>query len=125
MAKRSEKAILNDTLVAVSAMPETLVYRNNTGQAWQGRKLDTFPGQWIEVKQDMVVLEDARPIRFGLNGSGDIMGASRGKPLAIEVKDETGRQTTDQVNFSRAWRNAGGLYLLVRSPVEAVNQLKW
>jgi hypothetical protein len=117
---KSEKAILNETLVAVTALPETLAYRNNSGQGWQGTKLLTRVGQWVEVKPNMVILMDARPITFGLPGSGDIMGASRGKPLAIEVKDYTGRQSEIQRNFERAWTKAGGLYLLVRSAKDAV-----
>jgi hypothetical protein len=117
--KRSEKAILNDTLVAVSALPNTCVWRNNTGEAWQGQRVRFYPGTQIPVPVGTVVLVDARPVSFGLPGSGDILGASHGRPLSIEVKDATGRQSDVQKAFERAWRKAGGVYLLVRNPADA------
>lgn len=119
----SEKAILNETLVAVSALPETLVYRNNTGQAWQGRRLSARVGQTVVVRPGMTILQDARPINFGLEGSGDIMGAHRARPLAIEAKDEGGGQSAVQVAFQRAWERVGGIYLLVKSAEEALKKL--
>lgn len=121
---RSEKAILNDTLVAISAEPETIAWRNNTGQAWQGKRQNLRVGEMVRVIQGMVVLGEARPITFGLPGSGDILGASAGRPLSIEVKDATGRQSDIQKRFEVAWVRAGGIYLLVRSPEEAVEALR-
>ena len=121
---KSEKARLNEILVAVSAEPETLIYRNNTGQAWQGERVRVRAGQKIEIMPGMILLLNARPISFGLVGSGDAMGASRGRPVAIEVKTEEGRQEVDQCNFQVAWQQAGGLYLLVRSAEEAVAMLR-
>ena len=120
---RSEKSIMNDTLVEVSALPETLVYRNNTGQAWQGKRLNAGVGRTIVVQPGMVILANARPIKFGLPGSGDIMGAMAGIPLALEVKTDTGTQEETQKGFEPAWIRAGGLYLMVRSPAEAVDKL--
>jgi len=121
--RKSEKAILNETLVALSAMPNTMVWRNNSGMAWQGRERTVRPGQTVVVTQGMVVLEDARPVKFGLVGSGDIMGASHRRPLAVEVKDEAGRQSEAQINFERAWRKVGGIYILARSSEEACQRL--
>lgn len=118
--KRSEKAILNDTLVDVSALPRTIAWRNNTGQAWQGERLKFYPGTSIPVPPGIVVLKDARTVNFGLPGSPDILGATCGKPLGIEVKDQDGRQSGIQRNFQAAWEKAGGIYLLVRSAREAV-----
>jgi len=124
MTGRSEKAILNDTLVAVSALPETIVYRNNSGQAWQGRQMHARVGSTITVKPGMTILQDARPINFGLQGSGDIMGATAGRPLSIEVKNATGGQSEAQRNFEAAWAKAGGLYVLARSPEEALAAIR-
>lgn len=127
--KRSEKAIQNDTLVSVSSLPQTMCWRNNTGEAWQGKRAKFYPGTTIPVPPGTVVLVEARPVKFGLTGSADILGATAGRPLAIEVKDATGRQEDDQVKFQRAWEAAGGVYLLVRDPedarrrVEALNVL--
>lgn len=111
---RSEKAILNDTLVKVSALPETIIWRNNTGTAWAGRRVNVRPGQTLVVKPGMTIIMDAQPISFGLPGSGDAMGASAGRPLAIETKDATGRQTQEQKDFQAAWEAAGGVYILGR-----------
>lgn len=121
---RSEKAILNDTLVALSAEPDTLIYRNNTGQAWQGKRITPPVGATIRVTHGMVILEEARPIAFGLPGSGDGMGASAGIPLAVETKTAKGRQAEIQRNFQRRWEQCGGLYILARSPEQAVAELR-
>ena len=120
---QSEKAILNDCLVELSSQPETLVFRNNTGMAWQGKKAEARVGSRIEVEPGMVILRDARPVKFGLKGSGDILGAHGGRPIAVEVKDAHGRQTEDQKRFESAWTRAGGIYLLVRSPEEMLKRL--
>lgn len=122
--QRSEKAILNDTLVALSAEPDTIVWRNNTGQAWQGQRVERRIGSTIEVTPGMVILQNARPISFGLPGSGDGMGASAGIPLAVETKTATGRQAEIQRNFQRRWEQCGGLYILARSPEQAVRELR-
>lgn len=121
---RSEQAELHDTLVAVSALPETLVYRQNTGQAWTGRPVDIGVGQYIRVERGMKILREARPINFGCPGAGDIVGVNRGKPLQIEMKTLSGRQQVIQQSFQRAWTKAGGIYILARSPKDAVNALK-
>ena len=120
MISRPETSILKEALVEVSSLPETLVYRNNTGQAWQGKPVDVKVGQTIVVRPGMKILADARPIKFGLEGSGDIMGASRGIPVAIETKTARGAQREAQKLFEMAWVKAGGLYVLARSAADAV-----
>lgn len=117
---RSEKAILNDTLVALSAMPETLVWRNNSGSAWQGQRIDVRPGQAIRMEPGMVILREARPVTFGLPGSSDIIGVSAGLAIAPEVKTPGGQLSDQQRRFAAAFERAGGLHLVVRDPVEAV-----
>lgn len=121
--QRSEKAILNDTLVQVSALPETCIWRHNTGTAWQGQRMKFYPGTAIPVPPGVVVLKEARPITFGLPGSADVIGAHRGRPLAVETKTERGPQREAQKRFEAAWVKAGGVYLLVRSPEEALQHL--
>lgn len=120
---RSEKAILNDVLVAVSALPDAMVWRNNTGQAWQGGRVKARVGEKVTVEPGMVILRNARPINFGLTGSGDALGAVQGRPVAIETKARRGYQSEQQANFERAWVRCGGLYILARSPEEAVEGL--
>jgi hypothetical protein len=124
MRCRSEKARLNDILVGVTALSDTMAWRNNTGTAWQGDRCGARVGSTVRVEAGMVILRDARPIKFGLTGSADIIGAHRGFPLAVEVKDEEGRQTEVQYHFERAWRKAGGLYILARTPDEAIHGIR-
>lgn len=121
---RSEKAILNDTLVAATALPRTLLYRNNTGQGWQGERLRRSPGAVVTVEAGMVILRNARPIDFGCLGSGDIMGVHDGLPIAGEGKTATGQQRLVQVNFQRRWEAAGGRYIVFRSPEEFLAGLR-
>jgi hypothetical protein len=125
MAKRSapsEKAIQNEILVDVSSWDETLVFRNNTGMAWQGERLKLAPGSTLTVEPGMVVLRNGRPVKFGLEGSADILGSAMGWALAIEVKTDVGRQREQQGKFQTAWQNAGGLYIIARSVADAQRQ---
>lgn len=121
---RSEKAILNDTLVQATALPRTLLYRNNTGQGWQGQRISRAPGAVVTVERGMVILREARPIDFGLLGSGDIMGVHDGFPVAGEGKTDTGRQGDAQRNFQSRWEAAGGRYIIFRSPEEFLAGLR-
>lgn len=90
----SETQIMQDILVAVSALPETLVWRHNTG---------------VGVTRARTIL------RAGLPGSADIIGVSRGRAVAIEVKTASGRQSEQQRKFQAAWERARGVYVLARS----------
>lgn len=116
----SEKRILNESLVAVTALPGVLAWRNNTGQAWQGTHHRAAVGQQITVRPGMVILTDARPISFGLPGSADILGVARGRGFGIETKTAAGKQSEQQRKFQAAFERAGGLYGVARSPEEAV-----
>lgn len=98
----SETVIMRDILVAVSALPQTLVWRNNTG-------VGVAPGK--------------RVVRFGLLGSSDIIGVHRGRAVAIEAKAPRGRQSDEQRRFQAAWERAGGIYILARSADEALAEL--
>lgn len=69
-------------------------WRNNTGMAWIGN----------------------HPIRFGLPGSGDILGLlPNGKFLSIECKSKTGRQSEDQKRFQENIEQNRGIYVLAYS----------
>lgn len=122
--RRSEHAILNETLLKVSALPHTLVYRQNTGTAWQGTPINVPPGEYIRVRPGMKILANARPIDFGLEGAGDALGVVDGRAFQIETKTATGRQREMQAKFQKAWEKSGGIYILARSPDDAVKQLK-
>ncbi|MEO5866456.1 MAG: hypothetical protein ABIS14_01390 [Sphingomonas sp.] len=109
---RSEKAIQNDALVALWQIPRSFWWRENTGTAWQGKK--------VKYDKDVLVLADARPVKFGLEGIADIMGHCQGHAIAIEMKDSIGRQRTQQKRFEAAWTRDGGIYILARTVQDAV-----
>lgn len=98
-----ETNIQNRILVAVSQIPDSFFWRNNTGAAF--------------IK--------GRLVRFGYLGSPDIIGCVRGKFVGIEVKttDKDSKQRESQRNFERLFTSAGGVYILARSAEEAMNQL--
>jgi hypothetical protein len=115
----SEKSIMNLGLVATSSVPETMCWRNNTGVAWQGARIQAGAGSKITVQPGMVILADSRPIRFGLVGSGDVLGVTSGMAWAHEYKSASGAQREDQLKFERAFTRAGGAYRLIRSAADA------
>lgn len=115
MTGGSEKKRLNDSLIRVTALPHTMGWRNNTGMAWAGDEMRVGIGQTVRTTAGMKILTNARPINFGLLGSGDIMGLTAGQAWAIEVKDDDGRLQESQIKFKRAFERAGGRYELSRS----------
>ena len=101
-AKMSETEILRAVLVAVTALPDTVAWRNNTGVA---------------------VTAARQVVRFGAPGAPDILGVRAGRAFGIEIKTPTGRQSAAQVAFQRAYERAGGLYIIARSVDDAVRAL--
>lgn len=120
----SEKAIMNDGLMALSRLPKMLIYRQNTGTAWQGKAVKAEPGTYIRVERGMKILRAARPINFGIPGGGDAVGSYDGHPLQVEFKYDDGQQSLDQKRFQLAWEKAGGIYIIARSAREAIQKLR-
>ncbi|MEH6630183.1 MAG: VRR-NUC domain-containing protein [Halopseudomonas aestusnigri] len=108
----SETAITKLCLLDLSKEDGVRVWRNNTGA------LKNQSGQLV---------------RFGLPGSGDILGLKRivitpemvgqiiGRFIAIETKTKTGKQRDQQERFEEMVIGHGGLYVVARSAEEAVN----
>lgn len=61
-----------------------------------------------------------RFLRSAPAGTADIIGVVCGKPIALEVKTETGKQEPSQKAWAMMWTAAGGVYVIVRSPAEAM-----
>lgn len=121
MAGKSEKRIMNESLVGISSIgPDVMVWRNNTGMAWQGDRVGTFRGQKLTIEPGMIVLRNARPITFGLAGSADIMGVAGGVAIADESKTLKGKQAEQQKKFQAAFERAGGRYNVSRSAEESI-----
>ena len=65
---------------------------------------------------------DAR-IRLAPKGTADIVGCLTGCYVEVEVKTDDGEQEDSQVLRQAAVERAGGIYVLARGPVEAVDLL--
>lgn len=98
-----ESRILADVLVAVSALPGALVWRNNSG---------------------LLFSRSGHRVRASVPGAPDILGVYRGRAIGIETKTERGRQSTQQRRFQEAFERAGGLYILARRVADALEPLR-
>ncbi len=96
----SEKALMDAILVAVSKLPETMIWRNNSGLLYTKR---------------------GTPVRASIPGAPDLICIYKGRFIGIEVKDGRGKQEKTQKSFERACKKAGGIYILARSIDEAVD----
>ena len=99
---KSETAILREILIAVTALPGGMFWRNNTGQTR---------------------MDGGNFVSFGLIGSPDILGVYKGRAIGIEVKNAKGKQSPSQVNFQTKFTLAGGLYILARSVDDVMEKL--
>lgn len=108
-----ETALMHSMMLALSEAG-CLVFRNNTGQAWQGKPIHRAGNQ--------VTLTECRMIPYGLCvGSADLICvAPDGRFLAIEVKTPTGRTSAQQTAFISAVRLAGGRAGVARTVEEAL-----
>lgn len=119
----TEQEIQARAFLDVGSHPAVRIFRNNTGTAWQGDA--TKRGR-------TVILDNARPVSFGLCvGSSDGIGWRSvligpehiGRTLAVfaalEFKTATGRPTPDQTRFLDAVARAGGLAGVARSSADA------
>ena len=99
----SETPITQDVLVAITALPGAMFYRQNSGLFF------TVTG---------------RRVRAAVPGAPDITGCYRGRAVAIETKRaKGGEQRKTQKNFQAVWEKAGGIYVIVRSAIEALAAL--
>jgi len=99
----TETEIMRAILVAVSALPGGLFWRQNVG-----------------VFRAMTHHET---IRCGVPGMADIGGMYQGKAIQIEVKTSNGRLSVEQKRWKNAVERAGGVFVLARNPAEALSTL--
>lgn len=128
--------LMNRCLLALSKAGAT-VWRNTTASGWAGKSFSLSPGEVYRARGGERVVLNAYPIKAGLcTGSGDIIGLLTieitpdmvGKRVAVfgswEVKDGTGRPTTDQAHFAGFVVAAGGIGTIIRSEADALESLK-
>lgn len=110
------------------------VFRNNTGQAWQGSERVFYE----ENGRRVLKMYDPRPIDAGLvEGSSDLIGWTTvtvtpemvGQKLAIFTAIEVKKNiksvvSAKQLNFLTVIKNAGGIAGLARDPEEAARLVK-
>lgn len=90
-------------LVAVTALPGAMFWRQNAG---------TYR-----------TMDGLRVVKVTVNGVSDILGCYRGRAVAIETKTKTGTLLKTQKNFRAAWERAMGIYIVARSPEDALTAL--
>lgn len=97
-----ETAIHQAILLALSQRfhPIGVFYRQNAG------RVRNDLGAWVYL---------------GPTGISDIVGLLLGRAIYIEVKTATGRQRPEQKAFQAAVERAGGIYIVARSPGEAID----
>jgi hypothetical protein len=99
----AETAVMREILCAVSALPESLWWRQNAGvfRSFSGREV----------------------VRVGIPGMADIGGMFRGKAVQIEVKTPEGRLSLEQKRWKAATEKAGGIFILGRDPAGVLEKL--
>jgi hypothetical protein len=132
-----EQAIMHRILLAASRGASRL-FRNNTGVAWAGKRVDQVRGNPRQVlcHDGDVIVRAAQPIKYGLCvGSSDLIGWTQhvvtpedvGRKVAlfsaVECKSATGRATEEQKNFIDRVQDAGGIAGIARSEQEALTLL--
>lgn len=98
----SETAIMREVLLAISGLPGALFTRRNVG-----------------IFRTM----DGRKVTVGLPGQADIAGIYKGRAVEIEVKTPLGRLSNHQKAWRLAVERAGGVFVLARTPADALNAL--
>jgi len=126
-----ETPLLKRIILKLGKISTARAWRNNTGTAWMGKTTVIKTPGHVHVRSGDVLIRNGRPVQFGLPGSGDIIGlraveitpelvgATIGQFVSVEVKTDTGRQSEQQKKFGAMVENLGGLYLVARSEEEA------
>lgn len=78
---------------------------------------------WRQNSGSALSTDGARRIKLAPPGSADIIGVLDGRFAEIEVKTSCGKQRPDQAAHQAAVERAGGIYIIARSPEEAVAAL--
>jgi len=103
--------------ILLEISPLGLAWENRTGQGWSGKLVGKMPN-------GNIVLHNARPIRFGLPGSTDILSIIKSRAVVVEAKTGTGRLQQNQKDFATAAVTAGALHIEARSVDDVLNALR-
>lgn len=99
----SETDLMRQILVAVSALPGALFWRQQSGvfRSLSGRET----------------------VRVGIPGMADLGGVYLGRSVQIEVKTPIGRLSKEQKRWKTAVERAGGVFVVARNPTDALTVL--
>ena len=98
-----ETEVMREILVAISALPGALFWRQQSGvfRSMSGRET----------------------VRVGIPGMADLGGVYRGRAIQIEVKTPSGRLSKDQERWKNAVERVGGVFAVARNPADALSVL--
>ncbi len=119
----SETDIQADILQALGRQDRVLVDRKGQ-KVWVLDGLYKRPGGVFWRANCGGGMANGRVIRGNPNGTADILGVINGRPVAIEVKTRTGKQSDIQRSWQTSWEAAGGIYIVARSVQEVVEWFK-
>lgn len=129
----SETETLKKVMIKLGTKDWIKIWRNNTGQAWQGKRFGLKRGtrvvdemgRHITIEPGDILLRGAHPVNFGLIGSGDIAGiiAPKGTVIYIETKFGRYKQTEQQKRFAKMIQDMGGIYIVARDPELVESQI--
>jgi hypothetical protein len=125
--------VVQQQVLARFGSGDTRLWRNNVGTGWAGAATRITAGNLNAIAHTLrpgdVIIRNARPLHAGLCvGSSDLIGYRRVDGLAqfvaLEVKSERGRPTTEQTRFLDHITTAGGCAAIVRSVADADSVLR-
>jgi hypothetical protein len=120
--------VVQQQVLARFGSGDVRLFRNNVGTGWAGQATRVTAGNLNAIAHTLrpgdVIIRNARPLHAGLCvGSSDLIGYRRVDGLAqfvaLEVKSERGRPTTEQTRFLDHINSAGGCAAIVRSVDDA------
>ena len=120
----SEHAIQNT--IRNSLAGKGLIFRANSGQAWQSNDIKKLPGGDLLLKKPRPFSTGLPPGFSDLFGlvpvviTPEMVGQTVAVFVALEVKAPKGRPSDKQTAFIRAVNDNGGRAGVVRSPEDAV-----
>jgi hypothetical protein len=129
----SSEQITQQKILLAHGSGDTRLWRNNVGTGWAGQATRITAGNLSAIAHTLrpgdVIIRNARPLHAGLCvGSSDLIGYRKVGDLAqfvaLEVKSERGRPTTEQTRFLDHINTAGGCAAIVRSVADAHSVLR-
>lgn len=126
----SEANLLTSTLLIEipKRFPKVRLWRQNTGGGVGMSTVKRAVGLLQQNRiSDAITLLLSRPIKFGIEGGGDISGVAgpHGRRIEIEIKTGKDRQSESQIAFAAMIRKAGGLYIVARSVEQCLEDLEF